>query len=298
MRKTLFCVDGTWYLNRAYSVLMAQKQAPLDMNVAMAGMMLSMVCKDALAVRADYLVVAFDGDRIFRYELDPNYKRSRKEKHEEQNKKDPNYRGPGSGRAVYQYMPAVLEAFTEASIPWVQLDKYEADDICASASAMGSPKLRVILGAGDKDSMQLVNKYVRMYASNTKPEPTWVDEEAVFKKFGVRPDQMIMYQTIVGDDGDDVIGLSGYGPKTVQKICAKYSTIKEWRTNLPPEKAKIVNTSVERLRMNRKLVTLVKDAWRPASIENLRVPKNTGVKNKAYSHYQAWLYPKAKGLFS
>lgn len=297
MRKTLFCVDGTWYLNRAYSVLVAQKQQPQDMHQAMAWMMLSMVCKDALAVRAHYLVVAFDGDRIFRYDLDPNYKRSRKEKHEEQNKKDPNYRGPGSGRAVYQYMPAVIETLNEAGIPWVQKDRYEADDICASASAMASPELTVVLGAGDKDSMQLVTGHVKMYASHTKPDPTWVDEKAVFKKFGVRPDQMIMYQTILGDGGDDIIGLSGYGPKTVQRICAQFATIKEWRQSLPEDKAKLVNMSVERLRMNKKLVTLVKDAWRPSSLEALRVPKSSKVKNKAFSNYQVWLYPRAKGLF-
>ena len=298
MSKTLFCVDGTWYLNRAYSVLMTQKQPPLDMNAAISAMMLSMVCKDALAVRAHYLVCAFDGDQIFRYKINPDYKRSRKEKHKEQNKKDPNYQGNGSGRAVYQYMPAVLETLTNAGISCVQLAKYEADDICASAATLGSPDLHVVLGAGDKDSMQLINKHVRMYASSTKPEPTWVDEQAVFKKFGVRPDQMIMYQTILGDGGDDVIGLSGYGPKTVQKICANFATIKEWRLSLPEEKAKLVNTSVERLRMNRKLVTLVKDAWRPSSLESLKVAKNNQVKNKAFSHYQAWLYPRAKGLFS
>lgn len=298
MPKTLFCVDGTWYLNRAYSVLTVQKQQPQDMHAAMSWMMLSMVCKDAVAVRADYLVVGFDGDQIFRYKISPDYKRSRKEKHEEQNKKDPNYKGPGSGRAVYQYMAAVLQTMDEAGIPWVQLDKYEADDICASASALAGPDLRVVLGAGDKDSMQLVGPHVRMYSSATKPDPTWIDEKAVFARFGVRPDQMIMYQTILGDHGDDVIGLSGYGPKTVQRICAQFATIKEWRLSLPEEKAKVVNMSVERLRMNRKLVTLVQDAWTPSSLDSLKVAKSSKVKNKQFSNYQAWLYPRAKGLFS
>lgn len=296
MTKTLFVIDGTWYLNRAYSVLTAQKQPPEDMHKSMAWMMLSMICKDALAVRAHYLAVGFDGDKIFRYKISPDYKRSRKEKHAEQNKKDPNYQGTGSGRAVYQYMPAVLAALDEARITWVQLAKYEADDICASGSALGTKDLRVVLGAGDKDSMQLINPFVRMYASNTKPEPTWIDEKAVFAKFGVRPDQMIMYQTLVGDDGDDIIGLSGYGPKTVQKICAQFNTIKEWRASLPEDKAKVVATSVERLRMNKTLVTLVKDAWVP-NVESLKVPKVPGVKNKQFSNYQAWLYPRARSLF-
>lgn len=294
--KTLFAIDGNWYLNRAYSVLTAGPP-PQDMERAICGMFLSMVSKDALTVRADYLVVAFDGDKIFRYKIHPGYKGSRKEQHAEQNKRDPNWKGGDAGRAVYNHLSAIHQMLDECGITWVQRPKYEADDICASASALACDELRVIIGTGDKDSAQLVTKYVKLFNSSTKPEPTWIDRAAVIKKFGVKPSKMIMFQTIMGDAGDDVIGLAGYGPKTTAKICNAFDTIKEWRLSLPPEKAKAVAICVERLRLNRTLVTLVKDAWSPSSVEELRVPRKKFVTNKQFSNYQAWLYPRTKGLF-
>jgi len=54
---------------------------------------------------------------------------------------------------------------------------------------------------------------------------TYLDEEGVFTKFGVRPDQIIDYLAIVGDTADNIPGVPGAGPKTAVKWLAAYDTL-------------------------------------------------------------------------
>ena len=52
-----------------------------------------------------------------------------------------------------------------------------------------------------------------------------LDEAGVLDKFGVRPDQIVDYLTLVGDTADNVPGVPKWGPKTAAKWLAEYSTL-------------------------------------------------------------------------
>ena len=71
---------------------------------------------------------------------------------------------------------------------------------------------------------------IRPGVSQLLPPPTanpkigWrlLDEKGVEDKFGIFPNQILDYLSIIGDQADNIPGLSGVGPKTAVKW------LKEW----------------------------------------------------------------------
>jgi DNA polymerase-1 len=50
-------------------------------------------------------------------------------------------------------------------------------------------------------------------------------EADVPKKFGVRSEQILDYLAVVGDKVHNIKGIDGLGPKSAQKLLAKYDTV-------------------------------------------------------------------------
>jgi 5'-3' exonuclease len=65
-----------------------------------------------------------------------------------------------------------------------------------------------------------------------------VDEAAVVAKFGVRPDQMRDYLTLVGDKSDNVAGAKGIGEKRAADLLAKFDTLDNIYTVLDANEGK------------------------------------------------------------
>ena len=80
----------------------------------------------------------------------------------------------------------------------------------------------VIVSTGDKDMAQLVNDKVRLVDTMKNAVMT---RDAVFEKFGVYPEQIVDYLTLVGDTVDNVPGVEKVGPKTAAKWLAEYKTL-------------------------------------------------------------------------
>jgi DNA polymerase-1 len=87
------------------------------------------------------------------------------------------------------------------------------------AAALG---LDTVVSTGDKDLAQLVNQQVTL--ANTMSNEK-LDRDGVIAKFGVPPERIVDYLTLVGDTVDNVPGVEKVGPKTAVKWLTQYGTL-------------------------------------------------------------------------
>lgn len=156
----------------------------------------------------NYLFCAFDmSGPTFRHELYSDYKVHRAEMPDE---------------LVPQY-PAIRRAVEALGIPLLELPGYEADDILATLARI-SDELggECYLVTADKDCRQLITDRVKIY--NVRKDLIY-DAEALTAEWGVRPDQVVDFQALVGDPVDHVPGVPLIGPKIARELLAKYGTL-------------------------------------------------------------------------
>ena len=205
--KTLLLVDGSSYLYRAFHAMPDLRSPTGEPTGAIQGV-LNMLRKLRADYPSDYSACVFDAKgKTFRDEWYPEYKANRPS------------------------MPPELAAQIEplhqavAALGWniLMVDGVEADDVIgtlAQQTAQGGG--RCIISTGDKDLTQLVNSQVTLI--NTMSNET-LDEAGVQAKFGVPPERIVDYLTLVGDSVDNVPGVTKCGPKTAVKWLAQYSTL-------------------------------------------------------------------------
>ena len=87
----------------------------------------------------------------------------------------------------------------------------EADDVIGTLAEQGKERgFGVTISTSDKDMAQLVNKSVTMV--NTMDGGV-LDPEGVEEKFGIPPELIVDYLTLVGDTVDNVPGVPKVGRK-------------------------------------------------------------------------------------
>lgn len=109
--------------------------------------------------------------------------------------------------------------------------RYEADDLIATlARASRTSRRPVHILSRDKDLAQLVKKPGDCVFDPV--DGSVLDFDAIVEKFGVRPDQLIDYQTLLGDPVDDIPGVPGVGAKTAAKLLQHFDSLAVLLDNL------------------------------------------------------------------
>ncbi|MEM9243807.1 MAG: DNA polymerase I [Pseudomonadota bacterium] len=203
----LILIDGSSYLFRAYHALPPLSNTAGQPTGAIYGVinMLRRIIKD---YPDDQVVVVFDpkGD-TFRHRLYPAYKANRGETPED---------------LIAQIEP-LYEIIRAMGLPLIIVDDVEADDVIGTLASAADKKGReVIISTGDKDMAQLVN--ARVHLINTMTDSK-LDIAGVQKKFGVLPEQIIDYLSLIGDSSDNIPGVAKVGPKTAVKWLAHYQSL-------------------------------------------------------------------------
>jgi DNA polymerase-1 len=159
---------------------------------------------------ADYLIATWDrGGQTFREKLDPEYKAHR----------DP----PPADLTVQE--PMIDQVLDAMRIPYLSADGFEADDVMATLASEGAARgLSVFICSSDKDLRQCLSPSVKILNLRKGEE---LDADGLVKDWGVRPDQVIDFQSLVGDSVDNVPGVPGVGPKTAAKWLQQYGTLAE-----------------------------------------------------------------------
>lgn len=319
--ETLFVVDGNWYLHRAFYTLKTRR----PYSEALPYHFLGMIVKDALVLKARYLLVAFDGPKVFRHKVYPLYKVNREAdmkvtQREEPDEEDLDEVGEGdvqkpSVKDIYDFLPNVFDLLTKVGVAYYQPRRREADDVLCSIARRYSihsddpprvPVVSFVGGCQDKDAYQyVIGPHVRLHDTSAKgadgkPKPKTIDEATVLAKTGLRSDQQVDYQTLIGDGVDGIPKIKGFTPARVKKILKKYGTLRRWYSRDKEAKAELDPLMVD-LRRNRKLVTLTEDALPPGEPSDWMVPKKKPKDpylSKNYHEYHLFLWPKSKGLFA
>ncbi len=205
--KTLLLVDGSSYLYRAFHALPDLRNTAGEPTNAIKGV-LSMLRKLQKDYAADYIACVFDAKgKTFRDDLYPDYKA---------------HRPPMPDDLRCQIEP-LHELIRADGWPLVVIDGVEADDVIGTLVVTAAKQgIRSIVSTGDKDMAQLVNDQVTLV--NTMSEET-LDIPGVNAKFGVPPERIVDYLTLVGDAVDNVPGVAKVGPKTAVKWLAEYGTL-------------------------------------------------------------------------
>lgn len=135
------------------------------------------------------------------------------------------------------------EAF-EQQIPWikkltkamgfglVEKEGVESDDLLAAYATRlcrSEPQALIKIVSADKDFAQSVTERIHLLLPppTANPRLGWreLDVEGVRDKFGVGPEQMIDYLSLIGDASDNIPGVPGVGPKTAVKWLSDYGSI-------------------------------------------------------------------------
>ena len=158
--------------------------------------------------RPDYLLCAFDSHGpTFRHEFYPDYKIDREEMPEELAPQIP-------------LTQKICEAF---GLPMLALPGYEADDILATlARQVDAAGGECYLVTGDKDCRQLITDRVFVY--NIRKDEVF-DADALQETWGIRPEQVIDFQGLVGDKTDGIPGVPLIGPKTATQLLEEHGTL-------------------------------------------------------------------------
>ena len=85
----------------------------------------------------------------------------------------------------------------------------EADDVIGTLARQQRNKKDVVISSGDKDLTQLVNEHISLI--NTMTNKKWIELQSL--KFGVPPELIIDYFTLVGDTADNIPGVLMLAPK-------------------------------------------------------------------------------------
>lgn len=144
--------------------------------------------------------------------------------------------------------------------PVLEVPGIEADDVIGTLSRVATEAgYRVIVSTGDKDLAQLVNDKVTLVNTMSRES---LDVTGVMEKFGVPPDRIIDYLTLMGDAVDNVPGVDKVGPKTAAKLIAEHGSLDGVIAAAGSIKGAVgenLRRALDWLPMGRKLVTVKTD---------------------------------------
>ena len=243
----LYLVDGSGYIFRAYHGLPPLTRKSDGLPVGAVQGFCNMLWKLLKETRANekptHLAVIFDqSSKTFRNDIYPQYKAQRPEP-------------PADLRPQFGIIRQATRAFNVAS---VEQANYEADDLIATYARQAveaGATCRIV--SSDKDLMQLVRPGVTLLDTMKDKE---LGEEAVFEKFGVKPDKVIDVQALAGDSVDNVPGVPGIGVKTGAQLITEYGDLETLLARASEIKQQKRRENLiefaEQARLSKRLVTL------------------------------------------
>ncbi len=253
---TLFLVDGSSYLYRAFHALPALNNSEGEATGAIYGVanMLRRLLKEFDPTRA---AVIFDAKgKTFRHEKYPLYKANR----------------PPMPTELREQLEGIKALVKAMGFPVLEITGVEADDVigtlCQQAVSQG---LQCVVSTGDKDLAQLVNSSVTLIDTmkNSVLTPSSVKE-----KFGVAPQHIVDYLALIGDSSDNIPGVPKVGPKTAVKWLQKYTSVDEIIKHAGEITGKVgenLREFLPQLPLSRELATIKLDVPLEAGINDLQM---------------------------
>ncbi|NNG74736.1 DNA polymerase I [Acinetobacter sp. ANC 4277] len=249
-------VDGSYFLFRAYHALPPLTTSTGLQTNAIRGA-ISAIQKLMRRIQPTHMAVIFDTpEPTFRHALSPIYKGDR----------------PSMPDELSQQIPYLHNLIRALGIPLYTLPGAEADDVIGTLAKRAEKEgYQVLISTGDKDMAQLVTDKVTLEDS-FKDKP--MDVDGVFEKFGVWPNQIIDYLTLMGDASDGIRGVPGVGAKTAAKLLTEYGSIGGILENVDQIKGKVgqnIKDNIEGITLDHQLASIVCDLDMGLTYEDLKL---------------------------
>ena len=250
-------VDGSYYLFRTYHALPKTMQNSQGLVTNAIRGTLNALLKLMRRYHPTHMAVCFDTKSpTFRHAMSEEYKANR----------------PKMDVELAEQIPYIHSLVVALGIPLLRIEGAEADDIIGTlAHRAVAEGHHVVISSGDKDMMQLINDCVILEDSFTGKV---TDSAGVVEKFGINPNQMIDFLTLMGDSSDGIKGVPGIGKKTAKDLLNEYGNIDNMLKNVANIKGRAGKNLVEYaddIPFNAQLATIVTDLeigqdWRDLKI--------------------------------
>ena len=240
----LLLVDGSSYLYRAFHAMPDLRNGAGEPTGAIYGMV-NMIRRARSELKADHIACVFDAKgKTFRDEMYSEYKA---------------HRSPMPEDLVKQIEP--IHAMVKAlGWPVLMVSGVEADDVIGTLACQATQAgWETIISTGDKDLAQLVNPSVTLINTMTNEK---LDIAGVKEKFGVPPELIVDYLSIIGDTVDNVPGVPKAGPKTANKWLAEFGNLDNLMANADQVKGVVgenLRATLSWLPQARQLITVKTD---------------------------------------
>ena len=260
MKNRIFIIDGSSYLYRAYHAMPPLTSPAGHPTGAIKGVtnMLTTLKKDS---EGSPIIVVFDAKgKTFRSDVYSDYKANR----------------PPMPDDLREQLAPLKEICQAIGFPLIEIGGVEADDVIATLVRIAKEKgFKSVISSLDKDLMQLVEDPISTMM-NTMTHQIF-DEQKVFDKFGVKPNQIRDMLALVGDTSDNIPGVPKVGIKTAAKWLNEFGDIGKIIENADSIKGKVgenLRSSLGDLDRNIELVSLKNDV-------DIGVPFNNLLEQKA-----------------
>ena len=255
MKNRIFIIDGSSYLYRAFHAmppLSTSKGQPTGAVKGVTNMLMNLK-KDS---EGSPIIVVFDAKgKTFRNEIYSEYKANR----------------PPMPDELRLQLDPVKSICRAIGFPLIEIEGVEADDVIATITKMAKDaKYKCVVSSLDKDLMQLVEDPDTTLMNTMKHEI--FNEEKVFEKFGVKPNQIRDMLALVGDSSDNIPGVPKVGQKTAAKWLNEYSNLDGVIKNADLIKGVVgdnLRNSLSELQRNVDLVSLKEDVDLNVKFEDL-----------------------------
>lgn len=284
----IMLVDGNSLVYRAFYALPALTSADGLPTNAVHGF-LTMLIKLQKEMKPDYWAIVFDKSKpTVRIEQFSEYKAQRKET-------------PDTLKPQFSYLKEILNVM---SVPILELEGYEADDLIATVNDKAVQKgLEISIFTGDRDALQLVSSNTKVYLTvKGITEIQCYDENKVYERYGLKPYQITDLKGLMGDVSDNIPGIPGVGEKTALKLLHEYGTVENVLRNKSNVKGKRIQKLLqeyeEQAILSKQLATMIHNAPIDFTLEQLKwcepdLAKVLEVLNRYSLHTVARLFEKS-----
>ena len=251
----IYLIDGSAYIFLRYHAMGGLSNSKGFPTGAIFGFtnMIMKTLKDKSPTR---IAVVFDAPGpTFRHEMYPLYKANR----------------PEAPQDLIVQIPKILELVQAYRLPMLSIVGYEADDIIATLTQNArSLDWKVVIVSADKDLTQLVCDGVTMWDPQ---KDVLYDANGVQEKFGVLPEQMLDFLSLVGDSSDNIPGVRGVGPKTAADLIRDFGSLQQIYDRVDritkPKLRESLTTNRDKAFLSRELAKLDENVPIDIDIKNL-----------------------------
>lgn len=209
-----------------------------------------------------HVAVIFDGElHNPRTDLDADYKANREDFSDADEDDNP-----------FSQLPDIYRALNVMGISHTETTDCETDDVLAAYAKTYGNDTGIVIASQDSDFFQLISDKISVLRYRGG-RSVLCDVDFMQNKFGIRPDQYADFKSLTGDGSDNIKGIPGIGPKTAATLMGQFGTLDDLMAHpeqiARPRLREAVAQNLDRIRLNRALITLDGCAAIPFSIDQL-----------------------------